>query len=364
MRLYDYPGAFHVHSTHSDGTAPVPRIALAAQRAGLSWVVISDHDTLAALEAREAGWYDGTAVLVGYEVTPADSHFLILGLKDLLPATLSSEELIAAVRERGGWGFVLHPDERLGAYFKPPLPWRERSIRGFHGLEIWNYMSLWTEGLTQRNQYLRFLFPLPAVCRPPQDTLAWWNQLLEEGEHVAAVAGLDAHATRMAVWGRCSLEVYPYRRLFGTLLNYVVLRKPLSQEWSEAAHQIGSALASGRSFVAYQVWGKARGFRFTAEQAGEMWSIGEEVPLRHEVRLTVRSPRWGYIRLLRGGHRVASGWGKRLSCFVEEPGPYRAEVYRFGLPWILSNPIYLMRRKEVSREERPKARLLRRPWEA
>ncbi|MGC8874565.1 MAG: CehA/McbA family metallohydrolase [Chloroflexia bacterium] len=362
MRLYDYPGAFHVHSSHSDGTGPVPKIALAAQRAGLTWVVISDHDTLAALEAREAGWYDGTAVLIGYEVTPEHNHFLVLGLSELVPADLPAQELVAAVRERGGWGFILHPDERLGAYFKAPLPWTERDVRGFHGLEIWNYMSLWTEGVTRRNQFARFLFPGPAVCRPPRASLEWWDELLREGQRVAAVAGLDAHATRISLRGRLQLEVFSYRRLFGTLLNHVVLRKPLSQEWNEAAQQIESALAEGRSFLAYQVWGKARGFRFLAEQEAQSWTMGEEAVLRHEARLRVHSPRWGYIRLLRYGKPIAQGWGRTLTCFVQEPGAYRAEVYRFGFPWIYSNPIYLVR--GVARpQEPPRVASRRRPWE-
>lgn len=363
MRLYDYPGAFHVHSTHSDGTAPVPQIALAAQRAGLSWVVVSDHDTLAGLEAHEAGWYDGTAVLVGYEVTPEHSHFLVLGLREVLPRTLPPEELVAAVRERGGWGFILHPDERLGAYFKPPLPWPERGVRGFHGLEIWNYMSLWTEGVTRRNQYLRFLFPFPAVCRPPEESLRWWDELLCQRQRVAAVAGLDAHATRIALGRRLQIEVYSYRRLFGTFLNYIVLRKPLSQEWNEATEQIGSALASGRSFLAYEALGKARGFRFTAEQEGQEWTAGEEVLLGDEVRLRVRAPRWGYIRIVCDGRRVAQGWGKTLACSVREPGAYRAEVYRFGFPWIYSNPIYIVRTRPRVPEERQKPSVPRRPWE-
>ncbi len=341
MPLFEYPGALHIHSTHSDGTATIPQIADAARQAGLRWILISDHDTLAGLEQGEAGWYDGLAVLVGYEITPDDHHYLVLGLDEVIPCDLLPAEYVAQVRERGGWGFVLHPDEQAGSYFKPPFPWRERTIRGFNGIEIWNYMSEWTEGLTRRNRYPRFALPFLAIRGPTQGTLAWWDELLAAGERVAAVAGLDTHATRYRLLGRFPVEVFPYRRQFGTLVNHIVLRRPLSSAWSEAAQQIGEALAGGRAYLAYEALGRARGFRFLAQRAGQVWTMGETVPPTGEVTLTVRSPRWGQIRLLHNGRPVRRAWGKNLRLPVQEPGSYRVEVYRFGRPWLYGNPIYL-----------------------
>lgn len=362
MRLYEYPGAFHIHSSHSDGTGRVPGIAAAAQRAGLSWLVISDHDSLGALEDREAGWYDSTAVLVGYEITPEQNHYLVLGLDTLFPPSMPPAEVIAKVREKGGRGFVLHPDEKLGSYFKPALPWTERSLRGFDGIEIWNYMSQWTEGLTERNRYARFLFPTLAVRGPSADALTWWDGLLSDGERVAAVGGLDTHATRYPLWGRFQVEVYPYRRQFGTIANYIVLRRPLSQEWENAMQQIVSALSRGSSFLAYQAWGKAKGFSFLADREGESWTLGEEVPPGREVRLSVNSPRWGQIRLIHNGRVLVRAWGKSLSAEAHEPGAYRVEVRRFGRPWLFSNPIYLARLQERPQEERVWVPPVRRPW--
>ena len=46
-------GAIHVHTTYSDGSGTVPEVAAAAQEAGLAFVILSDHDTLKALEE---GW--------------------------------------------------------------------------------------------------------------------------------------------------------------------------------------------------------------------------------------------------------------------------------------------------------------------
>jgi hypothetical protein len=339
MQLYEYPGALHIHTTYSDGTGTIPQIAAAARQAGLKWIVISDHDSLAGKD--EAGWYGDLAVLVGYEISPEHSHYLVLGLSELVPPTLPPAEFVAAVRARGGWGFVLHPDERAGSYFKVALPWRDWSIRGFDGIEIWNYMSEWTDGITERNRYGRFFFPFLAIHGPTARTLAWWDQLLAAGERAAAVVGLDVHATRYRLMGRFPVEVYSYRRQFGTLTNYLLLREPLAQEWPEAARQICAGLAEGRSFMAYRAWGEGRGFRFLAQREGMSWIPGEKIPPGGGVHLTVHSPRWGCMYLLHDGQIVARTWGRQLRVDVDKPGVYRVEVRRFGRPWLFSNPICL-----------------------
>jgi len=340
MPLYEYPGAFHIHSTHSDGSGTIPEIAAAARQAGLRWVVISDHDTLAGLEAGEAGWYDDVLVVIGYEITPEHNHYLVLGLEEVLPAGLSPADFIAAVRSAGGYGFVLHPDERLGAYFKPPLPWDDWTLRGFDGIEIWNLISEWTEGLTEGNRLLRYALPMLYIHGPTRRTLAWWDDLLASGEHVSAVGGLDVHATRYTLLGRFPLVVYPYRRMFGTLTNYLLLREEISPDGREAARQVAGGLARGSSFLALRTLGEAQGFRFLAERGGRVWIPGEKVPPGGEVSLTVHSPRWGQIRLFHNGRLWAYGWGK-IRRTAAASGAYRVEVRRFGRPWLYSNPIWV-----------------------
>jgi predicted metal-dependent phosphoesterase TrpH len=42
-----YPGALHMHTIYSDGTGTVEHVARCARDAGLRWIIITDHDTLA-----------------------------------------------------------------------------------------------------------------------------------------------------------------------------------------------------------------------------------------------------------------------------------------------------------------------------
>jgi predicted metal-dependent phosphoesterase TrpH len=52
---HDLAGVIHCHSTHSDGTGTVAQVAAGAQAAGLDYVLLTDHDTLAAADRDEEG---------------------------------------------------------------------------------------------------------------------------------------------------------------------------------------------------------------------------------------------------------------------------------------------------------------------
>ena len=78
---YDLTCVIHLHSTYSDGTGTVPQIARAAEKAGVDVVFLTDHDTLAAKDNGEEGWYGNALVLVGEEVSPTDrDHYLAFGI--------------------------------------------------------------------------------------------------------------------------------------------------------------------------------------------------------------------------------------------------------------------------------------------
>jgi len=91
--------------------------------------------------------------------------------------------------------------------------------------------------------------------------------------------------------------------------------------------------------------------------------MGVKIPPGEEVQLRVHSPRWGQIRLLHNGQVILRTQGRALQTKVQNPGAYRVEVYRFGRPWLYSNPIYLVRRELPPLEKRRHAPVQRKPWE-
>ena len=64
-RWTEVVGAVHVHTTHSDGAGSVQHVAAAARRAGLDFVVVTDHNTFGAKPAE--GYAGDLLLIVGTE---------------------------------------------------------------------------------------------------------------------------------------------------------------------------------------------------------------------------------------------------------------------------------------------------------
>ena len=62
---HELTGIIHCHSTYSDGTGTVPEIAAAARANDLDFLLLTDHDTLAAAQHGEEGWHGSVLLLVG-----------------------------------------------------------------------------------------------------------------------------------------------------------------------------------------------------------------------------------------------------------------------------------------------------------
>lgn len=339
--FYQYPGALHMHTTYSDGTGTVSDLAAAAARAGLRWIIITDHDDTRA--QAEQGWYADVAVIAGYEITPDRNHYLVAGLDELVSRKQPPANYVRKVAEKGGIGIVAHPDEKVTHELTEPYRWDDWGIRGFDGIELWNYMSEWIEKYTRRRRYFNFFFPQLIVRGPTKDTLRWWDDLAVEGERVTGVVGVDAHATRVNSFGR-TWEVYPYERLFNTLTDYVVLNEPLSNDFNTATQQILDAIKDGRVLMANRTWGDAAEMSFVARlNDGQMLTAGAVAPLNDHAIIDFLAPKPARITLYRNGSSIAAAKGVRAFTFdVREPGHYRIEARRWGQLWLMTNHIHLL----------------------
>jgi hypothetical protein len=99
----------HVHSNHSyDGRDSVKDILESAKKAGLDGVAITDHDVIdGAIEAEKIA--EGMIVIPGIEVSTADGHIIVLGVKEVIPAKLSLDETIEIARKKNGVIVAAHP---------------------------------------------------------------------------------------------------------------------------------------------------------------------------------------------------------------------------------------------------------------
>ena len=108
-KTYNYSmGAIHIHSKFSDGSGDIEQITKAAKKAGLDWIIITDHNLM---EVKE-NFYNGVCVIVGEEISPKDSyHYLGLGINKVISPKIGVENYINEVVKSGGFGFAAHPDE-------------------------------------------------------------------------------------------------------------------------------------------------------------------------------------------------------------------------------------------------------------
>jgi hypothetical protein len=191
---------------------------------------------------------------------------------------------------------------------------------------------------------LAAFFPSLFITGPLPETLALWDRLLGSDRKVVAIGGADAHANLYSL-GPLKRTIFPYEYLFRAVNTHLLLNAPLAPDFVSAKAQVLDALRAGHGFVAYDLAGSSRGFRFTAFGRGESVSMGEEIRLEGPVMLRVASPHPADLRLLENGQQVARVRGRELTYEVTQPGVYRVEAYRrFRFKrrgWVFTNPIYV-----------------------
>ncbi len=313
MPVADVTCVVHAHSVHSDGTGTVEQIAAQAARADVDAVLLTDHDSLEARRRGAERYHGPVLVCVGEEVSPKDgNHYLAFGIDEEIEHDgLTAAEIVAAVAEGGGFGFLAHPFSSGSVRFRragPGMPWHDLDAPGYTGIELWSFVTDTVEGLASVPDIARFVArPERVVTGPPERNLRGWDALLAR-RSVVAIGGVDAHQIGVRVAGRVPLRLMSYRRSFSHLRTHVLLDRPRRGE-----------AAADRDAV-YAAWAE-----------GQL--------------LQARVPRPAELTLLREGEPVARVNGTMLEHAVERPGTYRVEarLHAHGTwrTWILSNPVYL-----------------------
>jgi hypothetical protein len=347
--LQEVKGVIHLHSLYSDGTGTVQEIAAAARANDLDYVLLTDHDTLAARDRGEEGWHDSVLVVVGEEVSPyRENHYLAFGLERPIDHRgLSPQEIVDAVNDAGGFGFLSHPFSRGSERFSrggQGMPWRDLDCAGYTGLELWSFVTDTAERVNSVRELLRFIaVPGRFIDHPPARNLEAWDTLCARRRCVA-LGGVDAHQIGVRIRGHVPLRLMAYKRSFRFLRTHLLLEHALGRDPEAGREAIHAALRAGRAYIAIDSLAPADGFRFWAEGEREL-VMGDEAQAG-EWTLRARCPRRARLRLVRDGRDVAGGADREsLEHRTNEPGVYRVEAFLDAhgreRTWILSNPIYL-----------------------
>ncbi|MFN2135932.1 MAG: CehA/McbA family metallohydrolase [Candidatus Promineifilaceae bacterium] len=367
MHYHELAGNLHMHTPFSDGEKYHAEIAEEAIKAGLDFIVVTDHNVW--VQGVE-GYYENdqgrVLLLAGEEVhnvrrRPQASHFLAFGAEqELSRLAIDPQALINQTINAGGYGFLAHPHEKdLPIVHEMNLGWHDWNIDGYTGLEIWNYMSSFKNRLAEALERLPLqtkwlgmlvavrmaLSPEKVITAPEPETLALWDELLAQGKRIVAIGNSDAHATPMSV-GPLQREIFPYEFLFRAVNTHLLVPQPLSGDVAVDKQLILRALGRGNAFVGYDMPHATRSFRFESD-GDDQAIMGDCVSLGSGVTLRAHAPRGALMRLIRHGDIVAEAENATvLTYHAGEPGAYRLEcqmAYHGRLRgWIYSNPIYVI----------------------
>ena len=245
-------GAYHVHTNRSDGAGSKADVAAAARRAGLHFVILTDHgDGTRPPDPPE--YVDTVLCIDAVEISTNGGHYVALGLPQA-PYPLGGEAaaVVEDVARLGGFGIVAHPDHP-----RDELAWRDWSLP-VDGVEWINADSEWrAEGplafaRSLAHYLLRPAGTIAAMFDRPDGTLSRWDEM-NRTRRVVGLAAVDAHGggdRGEAHGGEGGIVFGPsYESSFRALTNRVVLDAPFTGDAAADASGLLAAIRSGRVYT-------------------------------------------------------------------------------------------------------------------
>ena len=356
-------GVIHIHSNRSDGRGSPDEIAEAAARAGLKFLVFTDHGD--ATRVPDPPTYrHGVLCIDAVEISTSGGHYLALDMP-IAPYPLAGEprDVVEDVARLGGFGVPAHPDSP-----KPELRWREWDAP-FPGMEIINPDTGWraraqAAGWRPKLRLVERLFSYPFrpgetiasfVAVSPENLARW--EALTRRRKVVALAGADAHA-KLAIKSsepgdnRFSVALPSYEASFETLSVHVRPDAPLSASSAAAADAaaILHGIRDGHVYIVVDGLASPPSFTFTAEGSGKTAGEGDAIVVpaggapvtlhvKNNATFAFTTTNW------QGARAIAAGNQPDLSVQASsEPAVYRVEIRasdRAHALWLISNPIYV-----------------------
>ena len=338
LNKYSSVGAIHIHSVYSDGTGNVDSISKAAKKAGLDWIIITDHNSF---EIKE-GIYNGVYVIKGEEISPkSENHYLALGINKYIQPNKNAKHNIEAVKLNGGFGFAAHPNEsdcRRNSH--QPIKWTNKNIIP-DGVEIWNWFSEWADNLNDKNIFTlayAFLCKNKLVKSANSNSLSWWDDLNNELEDIVpAVGGIDAHALKVKDY-IIPVTIFPYESMFKTIVNIVTSDEEFKTDFFAKKEQILEALKSGRNLIINKAVSKEIPV-IKISNKNQAVTSGESISLDEETSLNVQTKKKGSIKVFHNGKEIKSVISNSIKMLLNDVGKYRVEI-KFGeRGFAYSNPI-------------------------
>jgi hypothetical protein len=344
-------GAYHIHTTRSDGALDRDGVARAASRAGLQFAIFTDHGD-GTREPAAPEYLHGVLCVDGVEVSTDDGHYVALGIGQApYPLGGAGEAVAEDVARMGGFGIVAHPFSPRGE-----LAWADWAVP-MEGIEWVNADSEWRDekrfrvGRALLGYLVRPAAALATLLDRPVSTLAKLDELAAT-RRVIALAAHDAHGGLGRENGGTSgrrFHVPSYEATFRSFSLRVTLQAPPSGDARKDADLLLAAIRDGALYTVVDAVATPGSLDFRASTPEVTFPMGATVPPdAAKVKFSARAdvPANASILLLRNGEVVAWRSGGVVEHEAGEPGSYRVEVmapHAPGtpqVPWVLSTPIF------------------------
>ncbi len=249
-------GILHVHTNRSDGRSTPDQVAAAAARAGLKFLIFTDHGD-ATRSPDPPTYRSGVLCLDAVEISTEDGHYLALDMP-AAPYRLGGDArgVVEDDKRLGGFGVVAHPNSP-----KADLSW-DAWDAPFDGIEWLNPDTSWRLKVREPGWRSRWniVAALTGYAFRPAETIAHllggtdlgvsrWESFAHR-RRVVLLAGADAHA-RLALTSaeprsrRISLPLPGYEASFRTLSLHARLDRPLTNDATHDATTVMQAFRRG-----------------------------------------------------------------------------------------------------------------------
>jgi hypothetical protein len=342
-------GVLHIHTDRSDGRSAPDAVAVDAARAGLKFIVLTDHGDATRVPDPPA-YRSGVLVLDGVEISTSGGHYIAIGLPSApYPLRGEARDVVEDVGRLGGFGIAAHPDSP-----KRELQWDGWSAP-FDGLEVINPDTSWRVHATTGSLLPKFKLFDAILTFPirPAETIASlltdasplverWERLTRT-RRVVAVVGTDAHSLIGPI------PAPSYESSFRMLSVHVKPSRVLSGDAAADAQAIIEGLRGGHVYSIVDGFATAPSFEFGAANLTGTAEAGDELADGGPVTLRVRTnaPPSFTTTIWRGNQVLGTSHHEPSFTVVAPAGP---AVYRVDIrssdpldlpPWLVSNPIYV-----------------------
>jgi hypothetical protein len=328
-------------------------LATAGNRAGMDFLISTDHNTLQPVIDHREGWYDHLLFLSGEEIGMKGEYALALGIsKTVKRNEREPQAVVDEVRQEGGMAFISHP-------LHPQSGWKTWGTTGMTGMEIIDNALLFKRANRLTLLWSLMTYPLNSsysllnLYQRPREVLEKWDEQTQT-EKVVGIYSADIHG-QFRIRKRYPIKFPPPEKVMRIASNHVLLPEPFSGDLDHDKKLLYDAIRGGHLYFATDLLGDPTGFLFqgTAE-SGKRILMGDEFteagPLTLMVSLGTQFHPDSYrILLFKDGVPVAASSTTPLIYAAKEEGVYRVEVelqrrspfmINKTYTWIYSNPIY------------------------